>query len=152
MQATGYEVPTPKPRKQSTHARVPLINLSIEEATTLQNHWNQTAQKEKGHLVLGGIKFNEVKPVTQAYFSTNNIGSYSVFKTIELDVNGFKIYPKWDGYKGKSGEPVCRIRVYNGGGSLYAPDSIVCITDKPTKPLPIDLNLDISEEVEKAAV
>lgn len=143
MQASGYEVPTPKPRRKSTSVQAPLINPSIEEAQNLQNLWNQKAQEKKAHLVLGAMKFNDVKEVTQAYYTANNKGDYSVFQTVELDKYGVVIRTS---YKGKSAEPICRIRVYSGGGSLYTPNAIVCITDKSTKSLPIEWLIDEKEE------
>lgn len=135
MQASGYEVPAPKPRRKSTASSVPLINPTIEEAEKLQALWNVKAQERGGATTLGCVKGAEVRPVTQAYFSAHSKGSYSSFNTIELDINGHKI---WSTYQGKTADPVCRVRVGPGGGSVYSPEALVVIEDKPQKALPID--------------
>lgn len=135
MQASGYEVPAPKVRRKSTTVQAPLINPTLEEAQKLQAQWNKEAEKKHAEKILGSMIQREVKQIEQAVFSTNNQGDYTPFNTIELDSDGHKI---WTSYQGKSGSPVCRIRTFNGGGSLYAPQTIIHLIDKPSKPLPIE--------------
>jgi hypothetical protein len=135
MQASGYEVPAPKVRRKSTTVQAPLINPTLEEAQKLQAQWNKEAEKKHAEKILGSMIQREVKQIEQAVFSANNQGDYTPFNTIELDSNGHKI---WSSYQGKSGSPACRIRAFNGGGSLYAPQAIIHLIDKPSKPLPIE--------------
>jgi len=40
----------------------------------------------------------------------------------------------------RSGAPVARIRISTIGAEFYKPDALLVITDKPTKPLSIDLD------------
>ena len=135
MHASGYEVPTPKPRRRSTKTQVPLINPSKEEAEKLQAIWNAKALEKHNGVTLGGVTPSDIRAMSQAKFSANSKGSYSAFSTIELDLNGNKV---WSSYKGKTAEPVCRIRTGSGGGSIYSPASIIVIEDKPSRPLPIN--------------
>ena len=135
MQASGYVVLAPTPRRKSGATSMPLINPTQEEAEKLQAIWNAKAQERGGATTLGGVKGSEVRRVKQATFSANSKGSYSAFTTIELDRNGHKV---WTSYKGKSAEPVCRVRTGPGGGSVYSPESILVIKDKPQKALPIE--------------
>jgi hypothetical protein len=135
MQAVGYEVPAAKARRKSTSTKLPLINPTKEEAEKLQDIWNIKAQETKGHTTLGGIKPSDVRIMKQALYSANSKGTYSPFDTIELDINGHRV---WSSYKGKTADPVCRIRTGSGGGSIYSPSSIIHIEDKPSKVLPIE--------------
>jgi len=136
MQACGYEVPTPKPRRKLTDKKtVPLINPTKEEAARLQEKWNSDAQEKKGHTTLGGIIPSEIRTMKQVVFSQNSKGSYSPYNTIELDIKGNKVSYSW---RGATAEPVCRIRTSESGGSLYSPPSIILIDDKPSKALPIE--------------
>lgn len=140
MQSVGYTVPEAKPRRVSSRpAPMPLFNLSADQAAQLQRIWNlrmmascnqyQTAQE------------NHVKAVTQAVFSANSKSDYSVLRTIEIDSECRMVRGMWRAREWvNSAEPVARIRIYVGGAAHYKPDSVVHITDKPTKPLPIDLD------------
>lgn len=145
MKASGYEVPVNKVRRKSTAKHAPLINPTIEEAKRLQKFWNEEAEVKHASKFFGTMKFNEVRELEQAVYSANNKGSYSPFKTIELDEKGHKIVTTW---KGKQGLPVCRIRVFTKGDcSLYAPSAIVVITDKKQSALPISFSY-IAEELQ----
>ena len=130
MKASGYQVPTPKPRRTTAKKiSVPLVNVSAEEAEKLQARWNCKAKAKQPTAAL-----SEVRPMSQKFFSAHSKGSYSAFSIIEIDIKGDKV---WSTYKGKSAEPVCRIRIASGGGSLYSAYSVIQIEDKPSKPLPI---------------
>lgn len=137
MQSCGHAVPEKKQRKRSTRVSVPLINPSVEEAERLQKLWNSTAISKHSSKYPGGtFKVSGIRSTTQAQYSANSKGSYSPYETIELDQYGDKV---WSSYKGKNADPVCRIRVFSSGNSsLYAPNSIVVIEDKPVKALPIE--------------
>ena len=135
MQSAGYCVPEPKPRRASKNVQAPLINLSTEEANRLQAKWNATAKEKHGSKVLGEMQDSAVYTCTQAHFSQFSKGSYSDLNTIELDKFGNKV---WSSYKGKSAEPVCRIRSTPNNNGVYTANRVIVITDKPSKPLPIE--------------
>lgn len=137
MQSCGYSVPEKKERRKSNRVSVPLINVSIDEAERLQKIWNDNCL-EKNETKYPGtpMRLRSVTTTTQARYSADSKGSYSPYKTIELDERGARV---WSNYKGKTSEPVCRIRLFTGGdASLYALNSIVVIEGKASKPLPID--------------
>lgn len=140
MQSTGYTVPEKKERRQSSKpAPLPLINPTIEQAGQLQRIWNlqMVAACKPGQKP----QENAVKELTQAVYSANSGGTYSVLSTIEIDADGRRVRTVWRNMERvQSSAPVARIRIYTGGGAFYKPDSVVHITDKPAKALPIDLD------------
>lgn len=142
MQNSGYEVPAKKSRKVSNKApSVPLINPSVEEAEELQKLWNINIAKRyaaKKHIT---PKIANCKETTQAVYSANSGGSYTPFETIELDASGEKVSMIWQGdERVKSGEAICKIRIFTGGADFYKAHSVVILTDKPSKKLPFDLS------------
>ena len=146
MQACGYAVPEKKARRAGKPGTVPLINPSREQAEQLQRIWNlRMAAARKGKQ--GAAKPNEVRATEQAFYSANSKGDYDVFKTVEIAADGRPVRMGWQGHERvRSGEPVARIRISSLGNQMYQPDAVVVITDKPGKPLPIDL-----ESLEAAA-
>ena len=141
MQACGYTVPEKKARRASAKPdTAPLINPSREQAEQLQAIWNlRMVAACKGKR--STAKPNEVYATTQATYSANSKGDYDPFKTVEIAADGRRVRMEWKGHERvRSGEPVARIRISAIGGELYKPDAVVIITDKPTKPLPIDLD------------
>lgn len=137
MQQSGYEVPAPKPRRQSAKApNVPLINPTLEDAERLQALFNQRmveACTKPGQ----NAKPNEVTQMTQARYSAYSKGTH-FFKTVEFTADGQIIRQTWANHQpAKTGEPAFRCRIYTGQSGFYKPNSIVVITDKPAKPLPI---------------
>lgn len=141
MRACGYTVPTPKPRRASGKpAPVSLVNPTPEQAEQLQRVWNMqmaAACKGKHH----EAKENAVRTVTQDQYSRNSKGDYAPFKTIDIDATGRVVTMQWRSHElVRSGEPVARVRIYSGGGDYYKPSAVVHISDKPAKPLPIDLD------------
>lgn len=143
MQACGYEVPAKKPRRASAKdgAAVPLINLTADEAAQLQRIWNARANRK----TIGGraytFKERDVCEVSQAVYSANSKGDYSALSTIEIDAEGCRVVLGWERMERKrSAEPVARIRIKRVGGEMYGPDAVCRVTDKPAKPLPIDLD------------
>lgn len=149
MQACGYTVPAPAPRRKSSKpAPASLINPTREEADQLQRIWNLhmvAACQSSPHAT---PKANEVKAISQAYYSRNSGGSYSHFETVEIAEDGRRIEWKWERMERKlSGVPVVRIRIYSGGYETHKPRAVVHINDKPSKALPLDLNA-----IERAAI
>lgn len=137
MQSIGYEVPAKKERRKSTAKNAPLINPTLEDAQALQARWNANAKAKHADKYAGEMVVNSVSQMLQEAYKARSGGSYSPCMTIELDANGERI---WSNYKGKSGIPVCRIRVFSrSSGSIYAPNSIVHISDKPAKALPFEI-------------
>lgn len=158
MQNVGYAVPAPKERRASTAPKkAPLINPTIEEAERLQELWYGDAltRFNKQYKSLKTMKLDKVEiyKTNQAIYSVNNKGSYSPFKTIELDQYGRKVSTVWRRMtRVQTGEPVCRIRVKSSNtSSLYSPSHIVMLKDKPTKALPIDLVAVVPKTEEVAA-
>jgi hypothetical protein len=140
MQACGYEVPTPKPRRASSKpAPVSLINPTPEEAEQLQRIWNlhmAAACKGKHAQALE----NSVRQLTQDQYSRNSKGEYAPLKTVDIDASGRRVTMQWQNRERVlSGEPVARVRIYTGGGDFYKPAAVVVISDKPSKALPLDL-------------
>lgn len=140
MQSCGYIVPEPvERRKSSKPAPAPLINLTKEQAEQLQRIWNlymiaacQTGQTPKE---------NKVREMTQAVFSNNSKGDYAPLQTVEIDAEGRRVRGTWRNYQFvKSAEPVARVRIATNGATYYMPDALIHLTDKPAKPLPIDLD------------
>ena len=141
MQSSGYVVPEKKPRRVSEKpSPLPLINLSREQARQLQTIWNlrmAAACKARNFK----SKPAEVGLTTQAFYSANSKGDYAHLKTIEIAADGAEVRTVWKGMERvRTGEPVARIRVSTIRAEAGKADSVLVITDKPTKPLPIDLD------------
>ena len=140
MQSTGYIVPEKKERRTSSKpAPLPLFNPSLEQAEQLQRIWNlQMVAKCTRHQE---PLPNEVCAITQAKYSANPKGTYSQLTAVDISADGQQVRGGWRGGEWSlSGEPVARIRIYTGRGSFYKPNAVVAITDKPAKPLPLDLD------------
>lgn len=140
MQSTGYTVPAPVERRKSNKpAPASLYNLTREQADQLQRIWalQMEAALKPGQV----LKPREVTAIPQAVFSANSKGDYAPLQTVEIGANGRRIRGTWRAFEFvKDAEPVARIRINQGGGDYYKPDSVVFITDKPGKPLPLDLD------------
>lgn len=152
MQAVGYTVPGKKARRVSAKPEgMPLVNPSREQAERLQTIWNlrmAASCRGKGHTA----KSAEVYSTTQATYSANSKGDYAPFKTVEIAADGSRIRTEWQKHvRVRSGEPVARIRVSTIGGEFYKPDAVVVLSDKPSKPLPIDLDT-LEAEARRAAI
>jgi hypothetical protein len=114
---------------------MPLVNPTQEQAERLQAIWNhnKAAWFQKNRME---PKTTKAHAILQETYTKNSGGSYSRFETIEIDATGCKVWANW---KGKTSEPVARIRIYTGVES-YAAYSVLIIKDKPQKPLPIDFD------------
>lgn len=152
MQACGYTVPAPKPRRASSKpAPASLINPTPEQAEQLQRIWNLHMVAACQGNAYATPKANEVKSMTQDAYSRNAKGSYAHFETVEIGEDGRRIEWKWERMERKlSGVPVARIRIYSGGYETHKPRAVVHISDKPAKALPLDL--DAIERAARAAV
>lgn len=134
MQGSGYEVPETKrraPKKQTA----PLINPTKEDAERLQALWNADARGRIEKKRLGSFTEQSVYEMPQAHYSANSSGSYSAFKTINIDAQGRRIWPS----AGEKRPVAFRLRRASCGGSgFFDADRVIRITDKPAKALPID--------------
>lgn len=141
MQASGYTVPARTARRVSAKPdAVPLINPSEEQAEQLQTIWNlhMVAACKGKH---SAAKPNSIYSTTQTTYSANSKGDYAPFKTIEIAADGRRVRMEWQRQERvRSGEPVARIRISTIGAEFYKPDALLVITDKPSKPLPMDLD------------
>jgi hypothetical protein len=141
MQACGYEVPTPKPRRASSKpAPVSLVNPTPEQAEQLQRIWNlhMVAACQGKH---NKAQPNEVRAVTQDAYSRNSKGDYAPFKTVDIAADGRIVEMQWRNLQRVlSGEPVARVRIYTGGYDFYKARAVVQISDKAAKELPFDLD------------
>lgn len=149
MQACGYSVPDPKPRRKSSKpAPASLINPTPEQAEQLQRIWNLHMVAACQSIAYATPRTNEVKAISQAVYSRNSGGSYSQFETVEIGEDGRRIEWKWERMERVlSGVPVARIRIYSGGYETHKPRAVVQINDKPSKALPLDL-----DAIEQAAL
>lgn len=141
MKDCGYSVPNAKPRRvtTSTKAALPIINPTEAEAQKLQTLWNERMAVTCEEKTRYGAKTNDVTPATQKGYSANSKGSYSHCGTIEIDKHGVEVRERWQSRERvKDGTAVCRIRVYTGRADFYKPSSVMHITDKAEKPLPLD--------------
>ncbi len=143
MQSCGHSVEAAKPRRTSNKpAPMPLINPTRKEAEQLQRIWNTYATAPEK---------NVVKEMAQKVFSANSKGDYAPCKTIDIDANGTQVRSVWRGHKlVNSGEPVARVRILVNGSVMNKANGVIHLTDKPTKPLPVDL--DAAEQVAIAAM
>lgn len=135
MQSVGYSVVI-KARKPVKRQACPLINPTPDAAAKLQALWNADA----AHTKYG--KPSERIECEQAHYSAHSKGAYGRYRTVSLDAWGREIWPS--SRVGEKPTPVVRVRVGSGSG-LYSADRVMTITDKPTKPLPLDLDTLLSE-------
>ncbi len=143
MQSSGYEVPEKKERRKSksTAASIPLITPTKEEAEKLQALWNAqiaaavAKHKDAAYMT---VKVADIKEISQAAYSANSKSEYDRCTTIEVDVNGKEVRMGWENnqYK-KIGVPAFRVRIVKAGDLNKAP-SVIVLTDKTGKTLPIE--------------
>lgn len=143
MQASGYEVPEKKERRKSksSAAAIPLITPTKQDAEKLQALWNaQMAEAISKHRDAAYMtaKVAEIKEITQAIYSANSKSEYDKCTTIELDANGKEVCMGWkDNHYQKIGVPAFRVRIVKSG-EIYKAKSVIVLTDKPGKSLPIE--------------
>jgi hypothetical protein len=153
-EAQAFEVEK-KARKDCAPKAPPILNLSLEDAQTLQTHWNRkrvealraapnhygTAHKER---ILSEVESAKPEPMTQEQYTARSVG-YGPCKTLDICAD-------WMQASRHDSRPVVfRVRVaVTGSYGFNAPPSVVSLTDKPTKPLP-DLVVADEAEVENVA-
>jgi hypothetical protein len=143
MQSAGYEVPAKKKRRTNPNRvpAVPLVNPTEEEAARLQALWNDDGRRvaaRYSHCNSEDWTAN-VRDMSQAVYSRNSGTDYAPCKTIEIDARGRRVWTHWRSFKEeKTAEPVARIRIGPGSSQVKGAVSVVRITDKPAKALPID--------------
>jgi hypothetical protein len=147
----AFKVAT-KTRKATEKASKPaapsLINPTDEDAETLQAALNEAAKAKhdlgaRNHTAT--FQPSEVLRMPQAKYSELSKGTYSSFETRTLHA-GHKISRKssnmWtsegSAYDKQLGPALCKLRIRCGSGYGTAPH-VVVITDKPQKPLPVEV-------------
>ena len=123
----AYRAPTDEERESFKQSRktakankhvVSLINPTDEDAERLQKLWNRRQEKTSRH--------GEIRRMEQTKYSWLSKGD-SVM-TVQIDENAKRCK-----YSGKPA--VFKVRVTWG---FYGTDSVIVLTDKPQKPLPLD--------------
>lgn len=105
--------------RKSTVKKPPLINPTEEDARRLQDVWNRSYKHGKK---------SSITLMTQDMYSRLSKGD--TFSTCGVEANG-------NGRQARdsTAQRVCQVRMK---WTMYGPDSVVVLTDKPQKPLPID--------------
>lgn len=149
MQASGYEVVEKKRRKTtSTKAKIPLLNPTKEDAQRLQDLWNMDVVKACDGHKYRTPKAATIEEITQAIYSANSKTDYDPFETVDIDKNGRRVDWRWrGGERVLTGEPVFRLRVSSRAYESDKARSVIFLTDKQGKPLPIqweEVNSEVS--------
>lgn len=137
-----------KDRKKAAKASKPaspqLLNPTDEDAQRLQDAWNDKARRVFEECKREGRAWSEFVPsvvlrMTQDKYSDMAKGSYARAETVSVRTDNACIPSRWD--KTDSQKTACKVRKTYGvpdwGFTGKAP-SVVVITDKPKKPLPLD--------------
>ena len=142
MRDCGHEVKDePKAKNPNAQKAPPLINPTKEDAERLQALWNKqmfdaVAAKNDKYTVAKTAKLTEI---TQAVYSANSKGDYSAFETVEISADGVIVKTVWRNMERvRNAEPAFRVRISNRSYDSYKAPSLVMITDKPGKELPIN--------------
>lgn len=136
-----------KARKKAEKATKPsapqLLNPTDEDAQRLQDAWNDKARRSFEECKREGRAWSDFVPsvvlrMTQAKYSDMSKGSYARAETVSVRTDNACIPSRWD----KTDSPTaCKVRKTYGvpdwGFTGKAP-SVVVISDKPQKPLPLD--------------
>jgi len=128
---------------------VPLINPTPEDAQRLQDLWNAKARGAWEAAKARGRHAEEPTPstvtfMTQATYSAKSAGSYGV-AAAGLILPG--------GVRARSGrfapkELACKLRYHMTGGFTWCnAESVIVLTDKPQKPLPVSVWETVAEPV-----
>ena len=160
MQPDAYTPPTPeslaelaqivaqhKGREGKPQA-IPLVNPTDDDAQRLLDMWNERgrdrreeAQKRRGYA--DEFKPGQILRMTQAQYSQISGGTYSSAETCGIRRDGVResrssnLYNDAENKRAKLyGRPVCKIRI-TGGYGWHSEPSIIILTDKPQKPLPV---------------
>jgi hypothetical protein len=129
-----------KAEEKASKPKAPaLINPTDADAERLQKLWNDRAQANHRDKY-STFKPAEVLRITQAVYSRNSTGSYAKVEARTLHACGRparRSTNMWSSegqkYDASLGAAVCKIRVHG-----YPLKSVIVITDKPQKPIPLD--------------
>jgi hypothetical protein len=141
--------------KKAASGTAGLLNPTKEDAERLQAIWNAKAKAKhdkakREHRTYGDYVPTAVREMTQAAYSHASKGSYSYTGTRELFGTG-----ELGSQHAKAVGHVCSIRVAPAGGSnWYSAERVIVLTDKPSKPLPLDwetIEAAVKTEVEALA-
>lgn len=127
---------------------ISLINPTPEDAARLQEIWNAAeladAIRKLGPSGNARCKSAEVIGTTQATYSAASKGSYAQCETRTLYADGRlsrKVSNMWTkeghDYDSSLPQPVAQVRILCSNDWYKAP-SLIVLTDKPQKPLPLD--------------
>jgi hypothetical protein len=167
LKADVYRAPTPEElevynaaRKAEKAARPkvekpPLINPTDADAEKLQAIWNARTKSEYDASMLrqygtplsdSDFKLSTVCRVTQAVYSSHSKGSYASAKTRGIGAGGEL---KGTHYNAKPIKEFCELRTTGSDGNTYGAKRIIVLTDKPQKPLPAEVWLELPPVEEK---
>ena len=158
LKADIYRAPTDEEREAFKAAKVaekkkrakngpkapPLINPTNKDAERLQALWNERARVYTGsdpyraQYHADSVKDQAVVYMTQAQYAARSKGSYAVCRTEHLNEGGELYYKSI--YGKENGKPCCKIRKTCGSGE-YTGNArrVIVLTDKPQKPLPVEV-------------
>lgn len=120
-----------------------LINPTDEDAERLQTLWNEKmraahAKAKAEHRTYGDFTPSAVARLTQAQYSANSKGDYARCQTVAIMQTGLQ-HRKYGDDVAPPAPVACSIRITDRSGfSYYGASSVIVLTDKPQKPLPID--------------
>ncbi len=140
LEAFKVATKTAKAEKKANTPKAPaLVNPTDADAERLQAHWNaKAAARFKEGRNYGEYKPTAVHRMTQAEYSARSGGSYSPYETLEVCADGFR-QSRWHEGHAAARPVACKVRKAPGGGGwMGQADSVIVITDKPQKPLPLD--------------
>lgn len=166
MAPDAYRPPTPEElaafhdetnaRKAATPKKetIPLINPTDGDAQRLQDLINARAKAKHdarpGAKYLAAYEPKAITRITQAAYSANSKGSYARAETRNVHANGEVPDSAENIYRSRNekerqriGPALCHVRVTG-----YDPASIIILTDKPQKPLPVGI-WPVSNEAEE---
>lgn len=171
-----YQAPTPESLEELKRVReaikgvkpevesVPLVNPTDEDAQRLQDYWN--ALGLAGHNSQSGAQYMppfqpvEILRMTQAEYSERSKGSYATCAAVEICENAMpyrafsNLYAEARKAKLESqGKPLVKIRLGRPSGDYqsHRPKAIIVLTDKPRKPLPVEVWDGMENQVEEVA-
>lgn len=135
-----------KAAKETAPPKPSLINPTLEDAQKLQDVWNAKAkaraEKSKAYTIPAP---REVLVLTQAQYTARSSVGHGGYGTIGVNEHGHEY--RSDYMSRANGSHVFNIRQGSGGTSdgFYSANRVVCISDKPQKPLPWALMASIVE-------
>ena len=125
-----------KKTKARNAGKPKLVNPTPEDAERLQKVLNHKVEQRASEYSQGGVS-SEVRYMTQAQYSARSKGSYSHYGTAVLKDTGKTWATRYNVRDIRGGETLCKLRIGPGTGSGYGKaDGVICITDKPQKPIP----------------